>query len=50
MNELPPSEIITIHVALDNAGIPHAFGGVIALAYAGTPRYTHDIDMNIALP
>ncbi|HLZ68486.1 MAG TPA: hypothetical protein VKV26_01110 [Dehalococcoidia bacterium] len=50
MNELLPTEIIAIHSAFERNGIPHAFGGAIALAYAGIPRYTHDIDVNIALP
>ncbi|MHB8576106.1 MAG: nucleotidyl transferase AbiEii/AbiGii toxin family protein [Dehalococcoidia bacterium] len=30
--------------------VPHAFGGATALAFHGIPRYTHDIDINIALP
>lgn len=50
MNELLPTEIIAIHAGLQLDGIPHAFGGAIALAYAGVPRYTHDVDLNIALP
>src|SRR5579871_5057089 len=50
MNELLPTEVIAIHTALANANIPHAFGGAIALAYVGIPRYTHDVDVNIALP
>lgn len=50
MNELLPTEITAIHAALQHDGIPHAFGGAIALAYAGIPRYTHDVDVNIALP
>src|SRR5881275_2709406 len=50
MNEYLPDEIIVIHQALAAASIPHAFGGAIALAYWATPRYTHDVDINIALP
>ncbi len=50
MNEYLPVEIVEIHRALTDAAIPHAFGGAIALAYWGTPRYTHDVDINIALP
>lgn len=49
MNELLPTDIITVHTALVKGDVPHAFGGAIALAYAGSPRYTHDIDINIAL-
>lgn len=49
MNELLPTEVITIHTALAQADLPHAFGGAIALAYSGIPRYTHDVDINIAL-
>lgn len=35
---------------LAQAGIPHAFGGAIALAYYGTPRGTRDVDVNVFLP
>ncbi len=35
---------------LEDAGIPHAFGGAIALAYAAQPRATTDIDINIFVP
>ena len=50
MNELLPDEIVVVHRVLAGASIPHGFGGAIALAYWGTPRYTHDVDINIALP
>jgi hypothetical protein len=33
--------------ALDAAGLAHAFGGAIALAYWATPRGTEDIDVNL---
>ena len=33
--------------AFERAGIPHAFGGAIALAYWATPRGTEDIDVNV---
>ena len=33
--------------ALDAAGIPHAFGGALALAYYAEPRVTVDIDVNV---
>ncbi|MGK2955078.1 MAG: nucleotidyl transferase AbiEii/AbiGii toxin family protein [Solirubrobacterales bacterium] len=35
------------HGALEGAGIGHAFGGALALAYYGEPRVTVDIDLNI---
>lgn len=34
---------------LENARVPHAFGGAIALAYYATPRGTRDIDVNLFL-
>jgi hypothetical protein len=43
-------KVIELSRALDAAGIPHAFGGAIALAYYGTPRATVDIDLNVFLP
>ena len=43
--------LLAIHTALDNAAVPHAFGGAIALAYCtGEPRATIDLDINIFLP
>jgi hypothetical protein len=40
-----------IHASLDAHGIPHAFGGAIALIYGvNDPRLTHDIDLNISVP
>ena len=39
-----------IHASLDAHGVPHAFGGAIALIYGvHEPRLTHDIDLNIAV-
>jgi hypothetical protein len=35
---------------LAEAGVPHAFGGAIALAYYATPRGTRDVDINVFLP
>ncbi len=35
------------HQALTGAGIRHAFGGALALAYYGEPRVTVDIDLNV---
>jgi hypothetical protein len=39
-------------VAIDAAllGIPHAFGGALALAYYAEPRATIDIDLNVFVP
>lgn len=38
---------VLIHEALDEAGIPHAVGGAIALGFYGEPRTTVDIDINL---
>jgi hypothetical protein len=45
-----PEKILGIDAALRDAGIPHAFGGALALAYYAEPRATDDIDLNIFLP
>jgi hypothetical protein len=43
--------IVTLHRALAARGLPHAFGGAIALAYAtANPRGTDDIDVNVFVP
>lgn len=43
--------LLAIHEALVDSGVPHAFGGAIALAYCtGEPRATIDLDINIFLP
>lgn len=40
--------LLTVDGALDTAGIPHAFGGAIALAYCTEePRATRDLDVNV---
>ncbi len=40
--------LFAVHDALDRAGIPHAVGGAIALAYCTLdPRGTRDIDVNV---
>ncbi len=38
--------------AIDDAlaGVPHAFGGALALAYYAEPRATIDIDVNVFVP
>jgi hypothetical protein len=40
--------LLAVHDALDRAGIPHAVGGAIALAYCTLdPRGTRDLDFNV---
>lgn len=42
--------IVALHAALGGAGIPHAFGGALALAFCtAEPRGTQDIDVNVFL-
>lgn len=45
-----PDKVIVIHEALDDAGVRHALGGALALAYYADPRATIDIDINVFLP
>lgn len=41
-------KILEIHTSLDAAGLPHAFGGALALAFCtAEPRATKDIDVNV---
>ena len=50
MSQPEPSladKVVAIHVALAAAGLPHAIGGALALAYHGEPRMTVDIDVNV---
>lgn len=42
--------IVEVHEALEGAGLPHAFGGALALGYVATPRGTVDIDVNVFVP
>jgi hypothetical protein len=42
--------IVAVHDHLDDAGVRHAFGGALALAYVADPRGTVDIDVNVFLP
>jgi hypothetical protein len=45
-----PEKMVTIHRALDAAGMPHAFGGALALAWCTQrARGTIDIDLNVFL-
>jgi hypothetical protein len=40
--------LLDIHDSLSRAGLPHAFGGAIALAYCTEePRGTRDLDVNV---
>lgn len=50
-NPKPPlaEKVVAIHEALRDAGLPHAIGGAIALAYYGEPRVTVDVDVNAFL-
>jgi len=44
-------KLVAVHRALVSAGVPHAFGGAIALAYwTLDPRGTSDIDVNLFVP
>lgn len=45
-----PDKVIALHEALDDAKIPHAIGGALALAYYAEPRATTDIDLNLFVP
>ena len=40
-------KVLLLEEGLRQHGIPHAFGGAIALAYYATPRATIDIDVNL---
>jgi hypothetical protein len=43
--------VVDVHRQLDAGGVPHAFGGALALAYIAEPRGTVDIDVNVfAMP
>jgi hypothetical protein len=43
--------LLELHARLSKAGIEHAFGGAIALAYwTLEPRGTRDIDLNLFVP
>lgn len=47
MSELA-ARLVAVDEALGAAGIPHAFGGAIALAYCtDEPRGTRDLDVNV---
>lgn len=43
-----PEKVVAVHTALRDAGVPHAFGGAIALAYCvADARATVDMDVNV---
>lgn len=45
-----PEQVVLLHLAFEDAGLPHAFGGALALAYCtAEPRGTRDIDVNVFL-
>lgn len=44
-------QVLAVHRSLEQAGVPHGFGGAVALAFAVLePRSTDDIDVNVCLP
>lgn len=44
-------KVVALHDACDLAGLPHAFGGALALAWCTRqPRGTSDIDLNVFVP
>jgi hypothetical protein len=42
-----PDKVTAIHQALEEARVPHAIGGALALAYYAEPRATIDVDINV---
>ena len=46
-----PAKIIAVHHLLEDAGLPHAFGGALALAWCTErARGTIDVDVNVFVP
>src|SRR3984957_17986748 len=43
-------KIVSLHEMLESIGVPHQFGGAIALAWYRNPRATTDIDVNLTVP
>jgi hypothetical protein len=43
-------KVLALHRALGDAGVPHAIGGALALAYYAEPRNTIDVDINVFVP
>ena len=44
------AKVLRLHDVLGRQGIPHAFGGAIAVDYYRVPRATIDIDLNLFVP
>ena len=42
--------VLAVHDHLIGAGVEHAFGGALALAYYAEPRATADVDVNVFAP
>jgi hypothetical protein len=42
--------VVEVHRTLTTAGLSHAFGGALALAYIAEPRGTVDVDVNVFAP
>ena len=45
-----PHKILEISRGFRDAGLPHAFGGALALSFHAEPRTTVDIDVNVFVP
>jgi hypothetical protein len=45
-----PEKVVSLARALEQADLPFAFGGALALAYYAEPRATIDIDVNVFVP
>lgn len=41
---------VAAHRVLDDAGLPHAFGGALALNLYAEPRMTSDVDLSVFVP
>ena len=45
------AKVVAIHQAMADAGLPHAIGGALALAWCvRAPRGTVDVDVNVFIP
>ncbi len=42
--------VLALHARLEEADLPHGFGGALALAYLTEPRGTVDVDVNVFAP
>jgi hypothetical protein len=40
-------KVLDVHQVFLRAGVPHALGGAVAFGYAGTPRGTLDVDVDV---